>query len=270
MQHLGNVRVEPNRASRVFRLRLALLALATGLPLAAALLPPLMNDWARLSAKAGVHSATPESVYRTLLMLYGIAQPALLVVLAALTGLGAFRFWRRDRGFMLYLAVVILGAAIAISLARPQWIHEPGVFSRYLLPALPFVLLLLAEGTVACLDLLRFPALQASIAAALVASLWWLGPVPGYLYYPNQFMGHLRFQFDYDPAHNPYVVLVPRDPVPEFYRALAQKPPGTITLIEAPWRLESHFNPHPWYQQIHHQYVKIGLVTPLCGMRSFG
>jgi hypothetical protein len=96
------------------------------------------------------------------------------------------------------------------------------------------------------------------------------GPIPDYFYRPNQFMGHLRFQYDYDPAHNPYVLEIPRDPIPAFYQRLAEKPPRTLTLIEAPWRLESNFNPHPWYQEIHRQYVKIGLVTPVCGVREFG
>jgi hypothetical protein len=105
------------------------------------------------------------------------------------------------------------------------------------------------------------------VAATL---LWWAGPMPDYFYRPNQFMGHLRFQYDYDPAHNPYVQQIPRDPVPEFYRQLAQRPPRTLTLVEAPWRLESNFNPQPWYQEIHRQYVKIGLVTPVCGVRDFG
>jgi hypothetical protein len=43
-----------------------------------------------------------------------------------------------------------------------------------------------------------------------------------------------------------------------------------VTLIEAPWRLESHFNPHVWYQQVHRQNVRIGLTTPWCGRRDFG
>ena len=104
----------------------------------------------------------------------------------------------------------------------------------------------------------------------LGALLWWLGPMPSYLYYPNQFMGHLRFQYDYDPARNPYVQLVPKEPVSAFYRQLAQQPPASLTLIEAPWRLESHNNPLPFYQEVHRQRVKIGLVTPVCGVRSYG
>ena len=251
-------------------LRFMLLGVLTSIPLAAALLPPLLNDWVRFSAKAGAHWVTPESFYRTLLMLFGIAQPALLIVLAALTGLGIHRLWRRDSDLTAYLATTIMAAAVAIAAAGPQWIHHPGVYARYLLPALPFLLLFVAEGAVDCLERLRRPAVQASVVVVCAALLWRVGPMPDYFYRPNQFMGHLRFQYDYDPAHNPYVSEIPRDPIPDFYRQLAQRPPRTLTLIEAPWRLESNFNPHPWYQEIHRQYVKIGLVTPVCGVRDFG
>jgi hypothetical protein len=263
-------REDARRAGTGLR-RLFLLGLVTSIPLAAALLPPLINDWGSLSAKAGVHSVTPESIYRTLLLLFGISQPALLVVLVALTLLGIYRIWRRDSDLTAYLGTVMVGAAIAIAAARPIWIHHAALYGRYLLPVLPFLLLFLSEGIVAALERVRAAALLRAIAVAVIAAmLCWLGPIPGYLYYPNQFMGHLRFQFDYDPAHNPYVQLVPRDPVPEFYRMLAQKPPASLTLIEAPWRLESNFNPHPWYQEIHRQKVKIGLTTPVCGVRTFG
>jgi len=250
--------------------RLLLLGGITVAALAAALGPPLVNDWSRFAAKAGRDAVTLESVYRTLLMLFGIAQPPLLAVLVALSGLGIGRLWQRERDLVAYVLTVTLGAAVAIALAQPQWIHHPGVYARYLLPALPFLLLFLAEGALACLERLRRPAWQAVAMAAAAALLWWAGPMPDYFYRPNQFMGHLRFQYDYDPAHNPYVLEIPRDPVPDFYRQLAQRPPRTLTLIEAPWRLESNFNPHPWYQEIHRQYVKIGLVTPVCGVRDFG
>jgi hypothetical protein len=251
-------------------LRLLALALATAIPLAALLAPPIVHDWQSLSAKAGVHSVSIESLYRTFLMLFGVAQPAWLAVLAALTGAGVVRLWSRERDLVVYLGLVTLGGAMAIAFARPMWINHPLVLARYALPVLPFLLLFLAEGTAGLLERLPAAPLRAAVVAALATALWWVGPIPGYLYYPNQFMGHLRFQFDYDPAHNPFVFQVPRDPVPEFYRMLAQRPPATITLIEAPWWLESNFNPHPWYQEIHRQFVKIGLVTPVCGVRSFG
>ena len=58
--------------------------------------------------------------------------------------------------------------------------------------------------------------------------------------------------------------------VPRFYRELARAPAGSLTVVVAPWRLESHLNPHVWYQDVHRQNVRIGLLTPLCGKRDFG
>jgi hypothetical protein len=250
--------------------RLFALGLATAIPLAAALGPPLYYDWRTLQVRSGVDSVSLESAYRTGLLLFGVAQPAAFVVLALLAIWGAVRLWSRDRDEAGYFATLIFGGALAVASAGSLYISHPLVLARYLLPVLPLLLLFLAEGVVACVERLPLAQLRPAAVGVLGAILWWLGPMPGYYYYPNQFMGHLRFQYDYDPAHNPYVQQVPRLPIPEFYRSLAQQPPGSLTLIEMPWRLESHFNPQPLYQAVHRQIVKIGLVTPVCGVRDYG
>jgi hypothetical protein len=250
--------------------RLVFLGIATAVPLAAALVPPLIGSLGQLTAKAGNDTVTIESAYRTLLMMSGIRSAPLLVLIVVLLVVGMHRFWRRDADFVGYVAMLVVGTAIAIVAARPAWIHHPGVLARYLLPALPFALLFVAEGAVAVAASLPVRALPPAAIAFAVALLVGAGPIPSYLYRPNQFMGHARFQFDYDPAHNPYVQEIPDDPIPAFYRELAKRKPASLTLIEAPWRLESNFDPFPWYQQVHRQYVKIGLVTPVCGVRDFG
>jgi hypothetical protein len=248
--------------------RLVPFALAIAVPLAVVLVPPLVSSRAELAAKTAADSVTWDSAYRTLLMLFGISSPWLIAVCVLLCVVGARRAASRDADDFRYVAFVCIGAALAIIVARPQWIQHPLVLGRYLLPALPFLLLLLAEGAIALVD--RIGAFAPAAAACAAVGLFFAGPIPGYLYWPNQFMGHQRFQFDYDPAHNPYVLEIPKEPIPAFYRELAKRPPGSATLIEAPWRLESNFDPHPWYQQVHRQLVKIGLVTPTCGVRDFG
>jgi hypothetical protein len=248
--------------------RLLVLGTVTLVLLAAALVPPAHYDWEVLKARAGLSSVGIESLYRTALMLFGVSQPAALAAVALLAGYGAVRRGARDRDELGYLGTVIVGGAVTVVLPGSLNIDHPLVLARYLLPALPFLLLFVAEGTVGCLERIPQQSLRAATVTLLAALLWWLGPMPQYLYYPNQFMGHLRFQYDYDQAHNPYVQQIPRDPIPEFYRGLAQKAPGSLTLIEAPWRLESDYNPHPWYQEVHRQKVMIGLVTPVCGIRD--
>lgn len=249
--------------------RLLRLFAFTALPLAAALLPPVTNDWYSFSAKAGVDSVTPDSAWRTLLMLCGTAHPWVAALFVAGAAAGAWRWWRRDAGLAGYVLAVAAIGTLAIVASRPNWVQHPLVLARYLVPLLPLLLLLVAEGMVGVLPR-RLPALGPAVAAVAGVALVALGPLPKLWSSPNQFTGHLRWQFDYDDAHNPYVTQAQIEPVPAFYRELAQRPPGSVTLIEAPWRLESHFNPHAWYQQVHRQNIRIGLTTPWCGRRDFG
>jgi hypothetical protein len=250
--------------------RLVALGLAALVPLCVVLAPPLWNASAQLAEKSNTDTVSVESVYRTALMMAGTPSPFALAVAIVLAALGVRSIGARDADFVGYVMTLIAGSAVAIALAGPAWIHHPGVYARYMLPALPFALLFVAEGTIVALARVRPRWLATLVAAAAVASLFATGPIPGWLYRPNQFIGHARFQFDYDPAHNPYVREIPKEPIPAFYRELATRPPASLTLIEAPWRLESNFDPFPWYQQVHRQYVKIGLVTPVCGVRDFG
>jgi hypothetical protein len=265
--------------------RCLVLGVMTMALLALALLPPMINDWQQFGAKAGRDSVTPESVCRTGLMLAGTRHAVVALALALLAVLGAVRLGRRDPSWLRYVLTVLAVGAVTVALSRATWIHHPLVYARYLLPALPFLLLFAAEGIVALLEwrpaargharahgaaASHGQAVAATGVVVVVAGLFALGPIPAFSYWPNQFYGHLRFQFDVDPAHNPYVTEVPREPVPAFYRELARRPPGSLTLVEMPWRLESNFNPHPWYQEVHRQWVRIGFVTPVCGVRTFG
>ncbi|MCC6193881.1 MAG: hypothetical protein IT518_05370 [Burkholderiales bacterium] len=249
--------------------RIAKLGLATILPLAVVLGPPLARDWFMFTAKAGVDDPTLEGLYRALLMLAGSAEPLVLGALAIAGFAGAVAMARQDRVLTFYLLSTVLVGTLAILAARPNWIQQPQVFARYVAPVLPILLLFAAHGIVLAASELRARLRVPAIALTGVL-LVLVGPLPAQAYRPNQFAHHLRFQFDYDDAHNPYVQRVPADPVPAFYGELSRAPPGSLTLIEMPWRLESHFNPHVWYQRVHRQNVLIGLVTPVCGSFNFG
>jgi len=250
--------------------RLVSLGLATAIPLALALLPPLVIDWGEFSQKAGRDHVTVESLYRTALMLAGTGSPLVATFFWAAVVLGVRPLVQRDRVLAGYLAIVISVPAVVIASSAAEWISHPLVLARYLLPALPFVLLFAAEGVVAVIEHLRHPNVEAALATALVGGALFTGPTVAEWRFPNQFWGHLRYQFDYDPAHNPYVQLVPDDPIPAFYTDLARRAPGSIRLIEMPWRLESHFNAQSLYQSVHHQLIQIGLVTGVCGTYDFG
>jgi hypothetical protein len=263
--------VPGDRAGGLRRVRdLATLGVCVALPLAAALLPPLVTDAASLAAKAGTDSATPESIYRTLLICFGIASPWLLALFVALCVVGVRALHRRDADFVGYASFVVFVAIAAIAASKATWLQHQLNFARYIQPAVPFFLLAMAEGAMQVLRCLRGPWLQAGAAAAGFVGLYLAGPIPGYLYDPNQFMTDAYFQFDYDPAHNPYLTVLPHGPIPEFYRQLGRRPPRSLTLIETPWSLETNHDPEPLYQAVHRQYIKIALTTPECGVSDYG
>jgi hypothetical protein len=249
--------------------RLTKLGAATVLPLALLLAPPIVVDWTEFSGKAGLDRVTVASLYRSTLMIAGTGSPAIALFVYGLAGVGWYRLRRRDGDLAAYLATVIGLGAVTVASSRAGLISHPLVFSRYLLPAVPFVLLLAAEGAAAALagPQRRWSAV---VAGAAIVALLVTGPIPAWWHYPNQFIAHLRYQFDYDPDHNPYVQRVPKEPVPAFYAELGARPPGSVTLVETPWRLESHFNALSLYQDTHRQRILIGLVTPVCGTFDFG
>ena len=249
--------------------RLCALGVLAAALLATVLLPPFLNDWGALAGKAGSGSVSFETLYRGLLLTLGLSGALSCVALVLFGAIGVVSWSRRDGQFVGYVAFVVFGAGAAIAASHAAWLQHAGTYARYMQPAIPFLLLFVAEGFVVLTTRLG-TAMQAMLAMLMPLTLFVLGPIPGYWYEPNQFMGDPYFQFDYDPAHNLYRTMLPDGPVLDFYRRLASQPPRSLTLIEAPWSLETDRDPLPFYQRVHRQFVKIGLVTPVCGVRDYG
>jgi len=245
--------------------RLLALGVAAMVPLALVLAPPLWNDWGAMAGKAGADLPTPWSVYRTVLMQFGVAHAWPGAAMVALFVAGAWRLSRRDAGFAGLVLSASVAGALVIVLVQPAWIQHAPVLARYAAPMLPFLLLFVAEGLAGVVARLRAgPA--AGLAAIALAALAASGPLPGWYYRPNQFMGHAVSQFDYDPAANPYSTLLQLGPVSPFLLDLATKPPGSVTLVETPARALSNYMPDPWLQRLHRQNVKYALASPVCGV----
>ncbi len=250
--------------------RLVGLGIATALPLAAVLLPPLVIDWEAFTLKAAQDHVTVESLWRTLLMLAGTGHPAIGIAVWASAAYGFVRLRARDADLAVYVATIVVVGIAVVAASGVTWISRPLVLARYAIPALPFALLFAAEGVFAALVAVASLPLRPLAAAGFVAALLFTGPIPREWQYPNQFWAHMLYQYDYDPAHNPYVELVGDIPIPKFYEQLRSEPPGSLTLVELPYRLESQFNPLARYQQVHRQRVLMALFTPTCGVSNWG
>ncbi|HSN00882.1 MAG TPA: hypothetical protein VLS52_07750 [Rudaea sp.] len=257
------------RAGIVDFTQLFLLGIVAALALALVLLPPMFTDMAALAGKSGHGQVFAGTIYRSLLLAMGISSPWALAVLLVLAVYGAWSWWRRDAGLTGLLLAVVIGAASAVIVARPAWVQHPGVLARYLQPSLPFVLLFVAEGGACALRLLP-PLARAPVGLSAIVALFLAGPIPGYAYFPNQFMGDAYFQYDYDPRFNPLRTELAAAPIPDFYRRLSALPPASLTLVEAPWSIRSDQDPQVLYQAVHRQRILIGMVVPECGALTYG
>lgn len=255
------------RSPRAF-VRIVVLAVATVAALALVLVPPLLGDWRAMAAKAGAGAVEGDTLYRALLMAFGISSPLLLAAMAVALGLGIWRVWKRDRRFAAYVLSMGVAGVVTVALSHAAWIQHALTFVRYSLPVVPFVLLFVAEGIVFVVAQLRLQVAACAAALLAIAGLVAAGPIPRYYYFPNQLMGDALFQLDYARDYNPYATLAKPGPVPAFYRDLASRPPGSITLVVAPSRLHSNYLPDVWYQPIHRQNLKFALAAPVCGGES--
>ena len=91
--------------------RIVVLAIATVAGLALVLVPPLLGDWRAMAAKAGAGAIEGETLYRALLMMFGISSPVLLVAMVASCSRSeSGASWTRDRRFAAYvLSMSVVG-----------------------------------------------------------------------------------------------------------------------------------------------------------------
>jgi hypothetical protein len=155
----------------------------------------------------------------------------------------------------------VLGLGILASAPRYAWLGF--VIARYALPALPVALAFVALA-IAPSDARRSdPRLAGLAAAALIGLLLLSGGVPRTLL-------DTRAWF---PAR--YVTGMEGSPpraarVPDFYRALAEAPPGSLSLVEVPWFYSLCNNLLPFYEQVHRQRTLVGFSAGTCSDWHWG
>jgi len=198
-----------------------------------------------------------------------------LGVMLALVAVGArsvLRAFPEVRTGLVGLAMTLI-AAVAM---RPQFIEHGATLGRYLLPAIPLLLLFVAAGAsilarrwTAPGGIIRAAATIASVivpALALAAT----SPLPTWLQAPNSHRLALHFHFDFRARSDPAPTYHEGIPFSAFWRELAKTPPGTLTIAAAPFHFESYdWDAHRW-ERASGQRVIPGFLSGLCIDLRFG
>lgn len=235
---------------------LVLLAAAVLVPLILLFAPALIQDRASLVERFGKRDLDPAMHLSALRILTGTESGWAALGLCVLAALGWREHWKERRPWLGATTAAVVAQWVVTALALPP---SPFVFARYALPILPLLLLWAAAGVGVVLRRTRDLRLADSqlLAPAIGVAFLALGPIPSVLRWPDDFFAS-RLMIELTSSEDLHGR---RARVSPFYRDLAGRPAGSVTLIETPFVVPLTANPMHHYQAIHRQHVRAGLVS---------
>ncbi len=248
-----------------------------GLIMALAVLPPLLGDPEALAGKSGVDNVTLATVYGASFLWFGTGSLAVVLVGVVLAGAGWGTVWRSiaiARWATLGVALTVL-ALLAI---RPWWVDKPLAFGRYLLPAVPLLLLAVSAGIVRITDGLsgttgtdrRRVMWTFALAIPFVVASWSTSPLPEVLRRPNSYAEDSYFQYDYRTDVNAVRLGMETMAVSPFWTELSSAPPGSMTVAVAPFHYATYDWPAPIWERASRQRVIPAYLWGACAEYGAG
>ena len=235
--------------------RLLALGMVTMVPLAILLAPPICGDFSAISAKAGQATFDIFELGTAFRMLTGMDERSIAILMAILVLIGCKRLFVQAPIFIAYLVSLSLLQVLAIFLIQPVGVDAPHILARYLLPALPCLLLPASMGIHGISSTVAMGSGKWTgivVSMFFCALFFWGGPISAVSYRPNNGMSLTLLVHAL--AGSDYQSILKR--IPDFYKRLGVLPRGSVTVVEAPF---------PWqashlllYQEVHHQTVIMG------------
>jgi hypothetical protein len=226
-----------------------------GLGLAAGLAAFLVPGWESLSevlaGKRGGGEIGLDTLTGALHLLAGTGNAGVAPAFWLVAALGLVRLARRDLELALFGAFPVAVQAAALGVLSPYGLGNPVILARYLLVALPVVLLWVAHGV----ETPR-PAWTAVAATLLLGSVLATGPFVSPRFRTSSFVHH----DDFLAFHRPLPSL-PEDRVPAFYRRLGEEA-GEEAVLELPAYPEGPNRVLQLYQDRHRREVVEATPVP--------
>jgi len=244
--------------------RLTGLGILTLFPLFLLLAPPLYFSFEAISNKAG-HSMVQFSVMAEAFKILTGQQSFLIAITVILAIIGLIRVYRKSPSFSAYLFALSLIQAVTILILRPIGANAPHILARYLLLALPVLLIFAAAGAEAISAAFHGRPrkwIGTALPVGLCIALFLGGPILAIGYRPNNATSLMMLVHAL--KGKKYHSILKR--VPEFYQRIAVHPPASLTIVESPFIWQA--NHLPFYQEIHRQHILMGWTNGLCGAKG--
>jgi len=249
--------------------RLFVLGLVTTSGLVAVLLPAFLGDPGALGNKLGAHHPSLETLYGAWFSWLGTSSVFVVLVGLSLAAVGAGRAWRKLPILPGLLTGLALTAGI-IAVINPMWSQNPQTFARYLLPATPILLLLMATGIAVIGEQARkhwgkpvhwvIPGLVAGAVAFMACT----SPLQRLLANPNSNQLHSLFRMDFRDEKNRIIAFQNHFPISPYWNSLASFPSDSLKITVSPFYFETYKWDAVRWEQRSGQRVMPGNLTGLC------
>lgn len=224
---------------------------------------PLIVDGGALFSKVSGSSLTFHTVLGAFSLMVGTGNSVWMGIGGGLALHGLFLMWKTRRELFGYVLTIAGSQVAGIAYMHPVGVEVPMHFARYSLVLMPVILLAIAfslEGLCGLLGQKKGRVAMGVVCAGLAVCSWRMGPLRSIYYFPNAWTNHGLFQYSYGRPFPASYEPLKTGRIPEFYHALGERQPGSLSIVEVPWRFEWHFNPYPLYQKVHRQHMKVGFV----------
>lgn len=255
-------------------LRLFRIGLLTVVCTSLVILPPLHARLGAITEKSGLD--TPGASTMIGAFYWWLGTPSSLVVMACL--LVSMAGVRRVFTAFPEARFATLGVALtlgAVFVARPHFVQNVPTLGRYLLPAVPLLLLLLAVGSVRLAEfgLRRISGSRGMVAAVALApalALAVTSALPAMLRRPNSYQLTAEAYFDPRHGNNPIGARLSQIPLSNFWTTLSERPRGSITVAAAPFYFETFDWDGRRWEAVSGQRVIPGYLTEFCVQQRWG
>ena len=254
--------------------RLLLLGVPAAAVMAILVLPPLIADGQALARKSGLAELGLETAQGVWYIWFGSGSSLLVFTLAALAALGLTSMLRRNPLLQSACLGVILTLALVL-VSQPQWVQHPLTMGRYLLPAIPLLLLASSCGAarvVGWFATRRVPGVLATLSLGAVAVVYVMtSPSWGLITRPNSQITHSMLQFDFRAGHNKVLDYQQQHlTVSAFWPRLSSFPADSLRIAVAPFYFESYNWDAPRWERSSGQRVFPAFLTGYCVKKRVG
>ena len=238
------------------------LGTAFGLAAGIVLLPPLLVSLDDLAAKAGQNSPGLDTWINVWFTWFGTHSVTLVVAMLLLMILGAqamLRQFELSRSALLGCGLVLS----AIYLARPAQSFHAVTFGRYLIFALPLIMLSIACGVTRLIELLRLPRWTAvGLVGMIAGATFATSHLPDQLRPNNAYTLNAYYYMDPRSEKNPTLRTM-GFPISAFWSQLKSQA-GPLRIGVAPYYFESYYWPVVRWHQLSGQVIVPLFVNGFC------